>query len=270
MKRLAYWIYIKETFYTVASPTINKQKRNIESNRIYFENNWGFFIGSFADNLPHKHYAIQISVSLNSEIFINDRSSEFKNYLIKSNVSHKLTSKNEHLLLLFYPTSSVGHYLNQQSTGAISELNHPIAEKLKQSGLNLITNKSTFPNTIAEISNLIKTFTCECAADNHFKDDRVKTAIEYLETNFDRVVSLQEIAEICFLSPSRFLHLFKEKTGVTYRKAQQWNKVSQSFRMLDKQSLTETAYQFGFSDSAHYSKVFKETFGFSPKLIQKK
>lgn len=184
-------------------------------------------------------------------------------------MSHKLTSKNEHLLLLFYPTSSIGHYLNQQSTDTISELSHPIAEKLKQSGLNFINNKSTFPNTISEISNLIKSFTCECEAENHFKDERVKSAIEYLETNFERVISLQEIAEKCFLSPSRFLHLFKEKTGVTYRKAQQWNKVSQSFSMLNKQSLTETAYQFGFADSAHYSKVFKETFGFSPKLIQK-
>lgn len=184
-------------------------------------------------------------------------------------MSHKLTSKNEHLLLLFYPTSSIGHFLNQQSTDNISELNHPIAEKLKQSGLNFINNKSTFQNTIIEISDFIKSFTCECETENHFKDKRIKTAIEYLETNFDRVIPLQEIAEKCFLSPSRFLHLFKEKTGVTYRKAQQWNKVSQSFSMLNKQSLTETAYQFGFADSAHYSKVFKETFGFSPKLIQK-
>jgi len=105
--------------------------------------------------------------------------------------------------------------------------------------------------------------------ENHFTDERIKKAIKYLEINFDRVISVKEIAEKCFLSESRFLHLFKENTGITYRKVQQWNKVSKSFSMLRNQSLTETAHQFGFTDSAHYSKVFKETFGFNPKLIQK-
>ena len=111
--------------------------------------------------------------------------------------------------------------------------------------------------------------TCECEKENHYKDERIKKAIKYLETNFDRVISVKEIAEMCFLSKSRFLHLFKESTGITYRKVQQWNKISKSFVSLRKQSLTETAHQFGFTDSSHYSKVFKETFGFNPKIIQK-
>lgn len=246
--------------------------KHIELNRIYFKDNWGFFIGSFVDNLPHSHYAIQISISLNSTISIVDKYDKvyrFENFLIKSNTTHHLNCENEHLLLLFYPTSTTGHYLQQLSENEISEFSNQLTEKLRKSGIDFISGKLDFGKTVLEISNMLETFNCECKNQNHFNDKRIKTAIDYLEKNFDRIVPIDEIASKCFLSPSRFLHLFKKETGITYRKVQQWNKVSQSFDMLFKQSLTQTAYQFGFTDSAHFTKVMKETFGFNPKTIKK-
>lgn len=232
----------------------------------------GFFIGKFQDNLAHNHYAIQISISLKSKIFItkkNRKKLEFNNCLIKSNITHQLSCNEEHLLLLFYPTSSIGHYLNQLSENEITEYDHPILEQIKVVSLDFLEKKIDFKNTVFEISRLLRVFNCECENENHYKDDRIKDAIEYLESNFDRIISLKEISERTYLSESRFLHIFKENTGITYRKVQQWNKISKSIGKLKKQSLTETAHQFGFTDSAHYSKVFKQTFGFNPKLIQK-
>jgi AraC-like DNA-binding protein len=244
----------------------------MNKNKIYFENNWGFFIGQFKDNLPHKHYAIQLGISLSAPIVLTqkeDSQFEFKNCLVKSDVVHQLSCEAEHLLLLFYPTSSIGHYLSQLTRNEIAEFNHPILEELKKCSVLFGAGDIDFEGYIIEIKSILKVFSCECVAENHYKDERIKTAIEYLETNFDRVISLKEIAEKCFLSESRFLHLFKENTGITYRKVQQWNKVSQSLRVLKSQSITTTAHQFGFTDSSHYSKVFKDTFGFNPKLIQK-
>ena len=244
----------------------------MKQNKIYFGNNWGFSIGQFEDNLLHKHYAIQINISLNTEIILtkkNNEISELKNFLIKSNIPHQLSCKTEHLLLLFYPTSSIGHYLDQLSNDEISEFKHPILKQLKKCSIDFLKGKMNFKDLVLKISSLLETFNCECEMENHYKDERIKKAIQYLEANFDRVISLKEIAEICFLSESRFLHLFKENTGITFRKFKQWNKVSKSFSMLRKQNLTETAHQFGFTDSSHYSKVFKERFGFNPNLIQK-
>lgn len=245
--------------------------KHIDRNRIFFKENWGFFIGSFVDNLPHSHYAIQISISLNSAISITDKDNKkyrFENFVVKSNITHQLYCENEHLLLLFYPTSNTGHYLQQLSESEISEFNNKLTEKLRKSGTDFISGKLDFGDTVKEITNSLETFICECENQDHFDDERIKTAINYLEHNFDRIIPVDEIAGKCFLSPSRFLHLFKGKTGITYRKVQQWNKVSQSFNMLFKQSLTQTAHQFGFTDSSHYTKVFKETFGFNPKIIK--
>lgn len=244
----------------------------IEKNKIYFDNNWGFFLGRFEDNISHKHAAVQISISLNSKIILSTKkgtATKFNNCLIKSNIGHQLSCNSPHLILLFYPTSSIGHFLSQYSADEIIEFDHTILRKIKKTSLEFLKGKIVFERYVIEIKDLLKTLSCNCESGNHYKDERIKTAIQYLEANFDRVISLNEIAQKCFLSESRFLHIFKENTGITYRKVQQWNKVSKSFAMLKNQSLTKTAHQFGFTDSAHYSKVFKETFGFSPKLIQK-
>jgi len=222
--------------------------------------------------LPHKHYAIQISISLKSKIIItkeNGEELEFNNFLIKSNITHQLSCGEQHLLLLFYPTSSIGHYLNQLSNNGITEYNHPIFEQLKICSINFLEKRIDFKRTVFEIRCLLSAFNCECENENHYKDNRIKEVIEYLENNINRIISVKEISERAHLSESRFLHLFKENTGITYRKVQQWNRISKSFSHLKKQSLAETAFQFGFTDSAHYSKVFKQTFGFNPKLIQK-
>ncbi len=66
-----------------------------------------------AGNLPHKHYAIQISISLNSEIILTEKNGEiieFKNCLIKSNGTHQLSCETEHLTttVLFVPRIMVG------------------------------------------------------------------------------------------------------------------------------------------------------------------
>ncbi|WP_409050310.1 helix-turn-helix domain-containing protein [Sphingobacterium sp. 2149] len=81
------------------------------------------------------------------------------------------------------------------------------------------------------------------------------------------MVSLKEIANICFLSETRFLHLFKEKTNLNFRRYQLWNKLIKSLPYLKEHSITDTAYQFGFTDSSHYSRTFKETFGLTPKFL---
>ena len=116
----------------------------MKQNKIYFGNNWGFSIGQFEDNLLHKHYAIQINISLNTEIILtkkNNEISELKNFLIKSNIPHQLSCKTEHLLLLFYPTSSIGHYLDQLSNDEISEFKHPILKQLKKCSIDFLKGK---------------------------------------------------------------------------------------------------------------------------------
>lgn len=247
---------------------------NLQKQKIFIDTNWGLFIGTFSDNIPHKHFATQISVTINKKITFfdeNNNAEEYKNCIIKNNTLHNMSCQDTQLMLLISPTSSIGHYLNSVSSQEkdISDFTNDFTAQLKKHALEYINAEIDFKNLIEKVRELLKTTLCECPDDNHFNDDRIKMAIAHLEQHSDAIIPLEKIAEICHLSPSRFLHLFRKKTGISYRRIQLWNKIWNSFNHLTTQSITQTAHQFGFTDSAHYSRIFKETFGFPPSYISK-
>ena len=242
------------------------------NNNIHIEPNFGVFIGSFDNNKIHQHYAIQWSIALGEPIEIIDEvnnSSFEESVLIKSNVLHQFRCSSHHLLLLFSPISQIGHLLQQQSSTDIVEYRSELSKKMQSLGIDYIERKQSFSDFISSIKKAFKEFSSNYSNNNQIEDDRIAKALKFLEQNTDRVIPANELAKYCYLSESRFLHLFKEKTNITYRQAQLWIKISQSIPKLFTQKITETAYEFGFTDSAHYSKVFKQNFGFSPKVFSK-
>ncbi len=64
------------------------------------------------------------------------------------------------------------------------------------------------------------------------------------------------------LSPSRLRHLFVEQTGLAFKTYMLWLRLVRALEVYsDGASLTEAAHAAGFSDSAHFSRIFKRTFG---------
>lgn len=231
---------------------------------------WGLFIGQFDDNILHRHYALQISIASHDKFEITDEKNHTAYYtacFINSNVPHQFKSNESSLVLLINPVSSIGHqlynkYREAQITGLYDEL-----KQLSEIFTGYLQYELSFIELIKGINHCLLDFKCGCELENHFSDDRIYKAIQYLEHNFDRIVPLEEIAAFCFLSETRFLHLFKERTNLNFRRYQLWNKLIKSLPYLKVHSITDTAHQFGFTDSSHYNRTFKETFGLSPKFL---
>lgn len=243
----------------------------IMTKNVYFGGYWGLFVGRFEDNLPHRHYATQISVSSGAPIRIVSemQTQTFEACLIKGNALHQFQCSDIHLLLLISPTSSVGHFLNNLTNSNIAALTASHAQFLQEI-LNAFVNKDIdIGQLVEQVAQWLEGLRCQCQTNDHWNEDRITKAILFLEQNYNRVVSLSEIADYCHLSESRFLHLFRAQTGISYRRFQLWNKIAASVRVLTTQSITQTAHEFGFTDSAHYCKTFKENFGFSPKFLAK-
>jgi AraC-like DNA-binding protein len=240
----------------------------------HFDKNFGLFIGKLIDNKFHKHYALQISVSsnLNSSLSVkNETEISGRAFFINSKIEHKLISDSNQLTILINPLSSIGHQLyllngNTNFTILTDKLSKELIEILNK----FESDKLTFESLCEMISKVLYNYQCTCESENHFKDDRIIKAIQYMDDNFEKVLSLEEVSAQCFLSSTRFSHLFKEKTNLSFRRYQLWNKVIKSLPHLMKNSITDTAYKFGFSDSSHYTRTFKETFGFTPKFFQPK
>ncbi|UUM30685.1 AraC family transcriptional regulator [Vibrio japonicus] len=93
----------------------------------------------------------------------------------------------------------------------------------------------------------------------------VNTLKEYLMENLDQPVRLEQLSELCQLSPTQFQRHFKARVGLTPYAWLSRLRLEKGMRLL-KSGLcgTEVAHQIGFYDQAHFSKAFKATYGVSP------
>ena len=98
----------------------------------------------------------------------------------------------------------------------------------------------------------------------------VGKALEYINENLTKDISVQNIADELNVSRSYLSHEFKKSTGYGL-----WNYVVTK-RLVYAQkllwggsSVTEACYESGFRDYAHFIKSFTKTFGCSPKQCKK-
>ena len=100
------------------------------------------------------------------------------------------------------------------------------------------------------------------------RDERILAALRRLRETPGAAHSLEELAAHSALSPSRFLHLFKQVTGVPLRRYRIWNRMGAAVRRMGAgASLTDAALDAGFSSSAHFSAAFREMFGMAPSRL---
>lgn len=103
--------------------------------------------------------------------------------------------------------------------------------------------------------------------DRHFLDGRIGKALKFIETNLRESIRLEDVADQMFLSPERARHLFVQATGSPFSQFLLWKRIKAVIiaSLTQGLSLTEAALKCGFSDQAHFCRVFKRTFGMSPK-----
>jgi len=99
-------------------------------------------------------------------------------------------------------------------------------------------------------------------------DARIVDAIKRMRDEPCEPHVLAELGQRAGLSSSRFLHLFKDVTGVPLRRYRIWNRMGAAARAIARgQSLTEAAHGAGFSSSAHFSSAFRDMFGMMPSEL---
>ena len=96
----------------------------------------------------------------------------------------------------------------------------------------------------------------------------VDTLKEYLLANLAQPVRLEQLSELCNLSPTQFQRHFKAKMSMTPYAWLTRLRLEQSMKLLKSGACgTEVAHQVGYYDQAHFSKAFKLCYGISPSQI---
>jgi AraC-like DNA-binding protein len=105
------------------------------------------------------------------------------------------------------------------------------------------------------------------SARKHAKTDGVIKSIEFMRENIYGTVTLADLARAAGLSVSHYCAIFKKKTMQSPLNLYTSMKVQRACQMLQNkdQTIKSIAYSLGFFDQYHFSKVFKQIMGSSPK-----
>ena len=95
----------------------------------------------------------------------------------------------------------------------------------------------------------------------------LRRALEYIDNNFDKDLSLNKVAEEVNVSANYLSSVFSQnmqKTFIEYITAKRMEKAKKLLRSTDA-STSEISQMVGYKDSHYFSFVFKKTQGLSPR-----
>lgn len=94
----------------------------------------------------------------------------------------------------------------------------------------------------------------------------IEEGIKYLETDTKQLLSIDEVAKLCNVSPSCFRRLFKKYSGMSPIEYRINGKIKYAKKLLQSgaDSVTEIAQMLGFNDPSYFCRLFKKKIGISP------
>ncbi len=101
---------------------------------------------------------------------------------------------------------------------------------------------------------------------------RIRTAISYIEKNYNRTITLAELASLCKLSERYFCTFFKTHTGKTpicYINDVRINSAAEKLR-TSSDSVTSIALESGFENIGYFTRLFFRKMKMSPTEYRKK
>lgn len=100
---------------------------------------------------------------------------------------------------------------------------------------------------------------------------RIGFAVDYIRKNLHQKLSIESIAKLAYVSKSNFFKMFKDELGTSPNDFILQERINRAKELLASQnSIKETAYQTGFSDTNYFTRVFKQLVGVTPKNYQDK
>ena len=186
--------------------------------------------------------------------------------MIHFNYSMLLAEQGEKLLF-FYCNSTVERQEKYEGLRTI------VGNLLSECAVNM--DKMTFmkkSQMYRLLHYLVQYFMSDMISDSVGSDDlRVEKMLQYIHTNYNKMLTLSEMAELMYMAPSSFSRYFKKRVGITF--IEYVNNVRLHFALEDvrytDKSVAWIAQAHGFTNSSAFCRAFKAVYNMSPMLYRK-
>ncbi len=100
----------------------------------------------------------------------------------------------------------------------------------------------------------------------------VESATQYMRENFNKNLTLNDIARAVFVSPYYLSHIFKEQINCTVIDYLTRARMEEAKKLLfdSRLSMVDIAERTGYNDPGYFSKVFKKSEGMTPSEYKRK
>ena len=160
------------------------------------------------------------------------------------------------------PTQPIYRALTPDQGRAVGDSMHYIADNSDESALHLVGHLCLF------LDGLIKSSaTRRELHGGQLKDFYIQEAITFMEHNYSRELTVEELADVCKLNRSYFSKIFKENMGCPPQEFLIRLRLSKAADLMKGtgNSIGVIAAQCGYPNQLHFSRAFRKRYGLSPR-----
>ena len=112
---------------------------------------------------------------------------------------------------------------------------------------------------------------CRLESRNDFDGDTLNAILEYCQKNFRSHLRQSDVAAALHISESYLSHVFSAKMEINFCRYINILRIGEARRLLteDSRSITEIAYDCGFSSLRSFNRAFAEQMGMTPREYKK-
>lgn len=101
-------------------------------------------------------------------------------------------------------------------------------------------------------------------------DPKIQQVLSYINEHLSEELSVEQLADLAYLSKYHFMRLFKAQTGSTVHAYVRQKRLLHAARLIrEGTSVGKAAADSGFGDYSAFHRAFRENFGISPGSLKK-
>jgi AraC-like DNA-binding protein len=216
-------------------------------------------------NLPHFMKSDDAYHSGNTDLRVKGTIIQFEKEFMYSAInhySHFVKIKN------LFQESQRGIYFTGSSFPKLQDLIERIP---LENGLNQLMLFLEILKEMSETDNRQTISTTDFVNETIYDTARIDKIMSFLNKNYTRHISLEEIASFAAMNASAFCRYFKSKTGKSFKNYILDMRIGYACKLLlmEDMSISQLSNECGFETISHFNKTFKKNTGHVPSQYRK-